>query len=500
MTNRSYWLADTRAPGYPSASADLDVDLAVVGAGVAGLCVAWEAVRAGLSVAVFEAGHVASGTSGNTTAKVTAQHGLIYARLAEHLGVDAAITYGRTQRDALEHLVAMAHAIGTDVQLERRDAWVYVTAPERADELRREADIAQRAGLPAALDTDTGLPFDVHAAVRVKEQAQIHPTRFLDGIAADIVRLGGHIHEQDRVVALDEGAPCRLSLASGVTVRARDVAVCTGFPIFDRVRLYSRLSPRRELVLAAPIHEQDDPGGMFITPEQHIRSVRTAPLGDGHRLLIVTGEAHRTGTGGERKRLERLTAWLTETFGPREIDYHWSAQDNDTPDGVPYIGRLSPHAAHVYVATGFGGWGFTNGVLAGRLILGHITGEPPEWAGLYDPGRIALSDVPSVLRSGVAAAERRTVDRFRAAPPLSEANDLRPGDVAILGDGTDRVAAYRDDEELHLVSAVCTHMGCVVAWNDVEQTWDCPCHGSRFTPDGEVLNGPAVDPLEPRRQ
>lgn len=498
MTNRSYWLTDPRAPGYPPA-ADLDVDLAIAGAGIAGLSLAWEAVRAGLTVAVLEAGRVATGTSGHTTAKVTAQHGLIYARLAERLGTDAAITYGRTQRDALEHLVAMTTAIGADAQLERRDACVYVTASDRVGELHREVDIAQRAGLPAAFVTGTGLPIDVRGAVLVKEQAQIHPTRFLDALAADITRLGGHIHEHARVMTLDEGEPCRLTLESGVTVRARDVAICTSYPVIDRVRLYTRLTPRRELVVAAPIPEHDDPNGMYITPEDHVRSVRTAPLDDGRRLLIVTGEAHRPGTGGEHDREQRLATWLTTTFGPHRITHRWSAQDNDTPDGVPYIGRLSPGSEHTYVATGFGGWGFTNGVLAGRLILAHINGDPPPWANLYDPGRVNLTtDTGTVLRSGATVVEHLAIDRLRGAPPATEATDLRPGDVAILGDGTSRIAAHRDDDgELHTVSATCTHMGCLVAWNDMEKTWDCSCHGSRFTPDGQVLHGPATKPLPP---
>jgi glycine/D-amino acid oxidase-like deaminating enzyme len=504
----SYWMATTGATGGGTAQhaplrEEVRVDVAVIGAGMAGVCAAWEVARTGRSVALLEAGRVVSDVTGHTTAKLTALHGSIYEHIRSSFGAPAAALYARSQQDAIERVFAIAASLGIDCQLERRDAYTYTETARDVPKLQTEAVAAQQAGLPASFVTDTPLPYSVAGAVRVTNQAQFHPRRYLLGLIEDLVRQGGQVFEQTRVTRLHEGEPCRLETEAGPAVLATDVVIATHYPIFDRGLLFSRLVPKRELVVAAMISADRDPAGMYITDAEHTRSVRTAPL-DGadaatQRLLIITGEAFKPGTAGVTERFERLASWTTERFGTAQFAYHWAAQDNTTTDRVPYVGRFHAGTEHVWVATGFGGWGMSTGAMAGALLAARIAGDTPQWTDLYEPRRIhPVVEASSFLKATVDVARHFVGDRLHAAP-AEAIEDIAPGSGQVVRVDGERCAVYRDGSgALHAVSATCTHLGCIVAFNDAEHTWDCPCHGSRFDPDGAVIHGPATAPLEPR--
>jgi Rieske Fe-S protein len=237
---------------------------------------------------------------------------------------------------------------------------------------------------------------------------------------------------------------------------------------------------------------------MYITREDNTRSVRTAPYPDGQRLLIVTGEHFDPGAGGVIERYERLAAWTHQRFGVRDVAYRWAAQDNASSDGLPYVGRLHARAKHTWVATGFGGWGMSNGIMAGRLIASCIAGQDLPWAEIYDPRRLhPLREAGPLLKTSSKVAAHFIGDRLRR-PPVETPDDLAADSAAVLRLGGEKCAVYRDPQgQLHAVSATCTHLGCLVAFNDAEKSWECPCHGSRFDVDGQVLQGPATWPLKP---
>ncbi|MEV7047084.1 FAD-dependent oxidoreductase [Streptomyces anulatus] len=498
--DESYWMDTTEASPYPRLTEDITVDVAVVGGGIAGLSTAWELARTGRRVAVLEADRIASGVTGYTTAKVSALHSLVYDRLRRAHGAQAARLYAGSQLDAVERLAAIVDEVGIACDLERVSAYSYAAGPASRAAVEAEARAAADAGLKVSYVTETELPFPVGGAVRLDGQAQFHPRAYLLALAEDLLGLGGLVFERTRVTGLSEGQPCRLTTEDQRMVTARDVVVATHYPIFDRAMLFARLSPRRELVVAAPVAADRAPKGMYITEDEGKRSVRSAPLDENRRLLIVTGESFTPGTGDPQEGFRRLDSWMHERFPVGATTYRWAAQDNDPSDTVPLIGPLHIGARHTYVATGFGGWGMTGGILAGRLLTSLITESEarPDWAELYDPRRITgvLREGAALLKQQADVAKHFVGDRMRVTH-VDSVDDIVPGTGAVVRVKGRRCAVYRHhDGTLRAVSARCTHLGCLVSFNDAEATWECPCHGSRFGTDGTVLQGPATRPLD----
>ncbi|MFC6885538.1 MULTISPECIES: FAD-dependent oxidoreductase [Actinomadura] len=491
----SFWIESSGTTSYPRLEGDLTADVAVVGGGIAGLCAAWELLRAGRSVVLLEARRIVTGVTGHTTGRVSALHPYLYRPLVKSLGTDGARLYARSQQDAVEHLVRTTTELGIDCALERRPSHLFVEADDEVADLRDEGEAAREAGLEAKFVDRIGLPFETAGALRLEGQIQFHPRRYLLGLAEAFVREGGRIYEQTRVVDLDEDGPCTLTTDGDARVRADDVVLATLFPVFGRPTLDTRLSALRELVVTAPMPPDQDLDGMYITREHGTRSVRTAPYRDG-RLLLVTGESFSPGSGDAAERYARLAGWARDAFGVTEFTHRWSAQDTKTTDQIPFVGRRPGGSDHVYVTTGYARSGMSHAIMSSRLIAGLVAGRSPEWAELYDPRRVHPAREARPLL-GAAASVARHLVADRAV--TGSAADIPPGGGGVVRMGGEPCAVYRgEDGVARAVSAVCPHMRCVVAFNDVDRTWECPCHGSRFALDGTVLDGPARRPLEKR--
>jgi glycine/D-amino acid oxidase-like deaminating enzyme/nitrite reductase/ring-hydroxylating ferredoxin subunit len=500
-THESWWIKSTQATNYPQMDGDINADVAVLGGGIAGLTVAFLLAREGRAVTVVEADRVAAAVSGYTTAKLSVQHNLIFADLADRHGEDAARVYAESQTRALEWVAEAAAAYGIDCELERVRSIVYTESRDDLPSLEQELEAARKAGLAAELVQDSPLPWPIAGAVAIANQAQFHPRRYLLELAAGIVNAGGRILEQTRALDVDVGQPCTVATDRG-TITCTEVVVATHYPFLDRGLLFAQLAPYRDVVVAAPITPSQDPGVIAISTGSEsggTHSVRTAPYRDGGRLLVVTGGQYKTGdTEDVQARYDELAEWTRERFKVNAVTHMWSTQDTSSVDRLPYIGQLPNAGEHVWVATGFSAWGMTNGTLAGLILSDQLQGRRNSFAELYDPGRIGVrASVGKAVKENIDVARHLVAGMFR--DDITAAENLEPGQAGIYRDGLGRTAAFRDEQgALHIVSARCTHLGCTVAWNDAERSWDCPCHGSRFALDGTVLHGPAVEPLERR--
>ena len=493
----SLWLdTSERAAEYPPLDGELRVDVAVVGAGITGMTAALLLARAGRSVAVIDQHVVAGGTTGHSTAKVTSQHGLTYATLRLMHGSAAARGYAQAMEAAKERIAEFVEE-GIVCGFRRRPAYVYATAGWQRRLVEREVDAAVEAGLPASFVERTPLPYDVHGAVRFDDQAEFDPRAYVLGQTRLLTQAGGSVFEHTRAVQVHEGVPCRVETERG-TVLADDVVVATLMPFLDRGGFFARAYANRSYVVTARI-AGPPPEGMFISAGSPTRSLRTHPVA-GDELLLVGGEGHHVGSSqAQPERYETLIEFVRRHWDVQSIEHRWSAQDFSPDDQIPYVGRLHLRSHHVYVATGLKKWGITAGTAGAELIADAILGRENPSAGLFSATRIRP------LQGGLRFALENTrvgvhflLDRLKHRGDRA-IDELQPGEGAIVSADGQKVAGFRDDDRaLHAVSTRCTHLGCQVAWNAAERTWDCPCHGSRFDVDGAVLNGPAVEAL-PRR-
>ena len=495
--NVSYWVATTPETGFPSyPGGDLKVEVAVLGGGITGLTTALLLQQAGASVAVVEAGRVAGGVTGFTTAKVTSLHGLTYAKLTSTFGAEGARVYAEANQAGLELIAGLVEELRIDCDFERLPAFTYTEDPQRVSAIEEEVEAAQQAGLPASFSSEIGLPFPVQGAVRVEGQAQFHPRRFCLGLADAIEAGGGRVFEQTRALDLRPGFPSTVKTEHG-PLRAEHVVVATHLPFFDPAGLFAKTSPSRSYAAVATLAEPAPPG-MYLSADAATRSVR--PLVVGSRQAVLAGEEHKTGHGPDtHAHYQALEAWARDRFPVRSVDYRWSAQDYLPADNVPYIGRLLPGYGRLHVATGFKKWGMTHSAVAAMLLRDHITGRPNPWSGLFRATRLhPLASARAVAVHNLDVGLRFAGDRLLTARP-PPAPELAPGEAGLRELEGEKVAAYRDEHgRLQAVSGRCTHLGCLVAWNAAERTWDCPCHGSRYTYDGKVIQGPAVDDLAPK--
>ncbi|MEY9929066.1 glycine/D-amino acid oxidase-like deaminating enzyme/nitrite reductase/ring-hydroxylating ferredoxin subunit [Catenulispora sp. GP43] len=504
MTEKAYWTTNGGTTGYPSLEGRGRAAVAVIGGGAAGLWTAWELARTGRRVALLEAGRVAEAAKGAGAGRASVVQTPAHSRIARVAGAEAARSYAEAQAQAVEHIAEVAGLLDVECDLERSTAYLYAADEHGLPALHEELAAAHGAGVPAVYGTGVGtgarLPFAVAGALYVDEQIQFHPCRLLAGIARDLVRRGSAVYEHSRVVTVDVGEPCVVMTESGASVAAEHVVVATGYPITATDGARRALRPRRELLVAGAVPAERAPRGMYAAVGESGVSVRSAPLDDGRRLVVVAGERYEPGSGGVEERYARLAAWAAANVGLSDVRYRWSAQDYQTDDRLPLIGRASavPGRQCQWVATGSAGWDATAAVLAGRLITAGIRGtRPAPWTAAFALERVDKEPCSAQDWSGPA----RSVVRHRIEPDERDALDaIRPGDGAVVDVGGEHCAAFRDDSGLlHLVSALCPHRGCTVGFNDAEKTWECPCHGSRFGTDGALLQGPAAEPLAPAR-
>jgi glycine/D-amino acid oxidase-like deaminating enzyme/nitrite reductase/ring-hydroxylating ferredoxin subunit len=488
----SLWLATAPPARHGPLERDVHVDVAVIGGGIAGVTTAVLLKRAGARVAIVEADAVGSGATGCTTAKVSALQSTILSTIRSRHGDDAAATYADASVAAVEKVSELAAAEGVECDIERRPAYTYAADESELDSVVAELEAARRAGLAVERVDGPDLPFATAGAVRLDLQLQFHPVRYVRGLAASVEGDGSYVFEDTRARGVDAGAPCRVRTARG-TITADQVVVATHYPILDRGLYFARLKAERSYCVAARVRGPL-PKGMSINAGSPTRSVRS--YGE---VLIVGGEGHPAGaTDATPERFRRLEAFARQHWDVEAITHRWSAQDPVPYDHLPTIGRYRPRSSRLWVTSGFMKWGLTSATFAAMVLADLVNGRENAWAATFDPNRVSLRSAHELAQLGAKFSIDFVADRVTPAQAGS-ARDVPSGEARVVRDGLGKVGVYRDEAGgVHAVSLRCTHLGCLLRFNSAERSWDCPCHGSRFDVDGEVLEGPAVDPLERR--
>jgi glycine/D-amino acid oxidase-like deaminating enzyme/nitrite reductase/ring-hydroxylating ferredoxin subunit len=529
VARTSLWW-DRRPAGHPHHLAtggvphpgDEPADVVVVGAGLTGLVTALLLTRAGSRVTVLEARTVGAGTTGRSTAKVTLLQGDRLAALAERHEDRVVAAYAEAGAEGMSWL--LRYLDDHEVPYQRREALTYATTAGGRDRVEAELEAARRAGVPVGWRRRTDLPIPVTGAVGLADQAQVDPLDVLGALAADVVGRGGRIVEGVRVLGTRHGATPRGPVVLRTTagdVTADAVVLATGTPVLDRGGTFARLHPQRSYALTFRVPEPP-PASMSISVDAEPRSLRSTPALPGPELvrspdlpgdqatpvaspvpdlLLVGGAGHPVGRRvptGDSVRL--LVDWTEGHFPGAVLTHAWSAQDYTSTDGLPLVGRLLPTDPRLLVATGYAKWGMTTAVAAALVLAADLLGHhAPRWAEAWRPlGRQELAGLGDAARLNAAVARSLLTGWAAPRPAAGVRGDPPEGQGGVERAGVVPVAVCTVGGVTRRVSGVCTHLGGVVAWNEVERSWDCPLHGSRFSPDGTVLEGPATRPLAPR--
>lgn len=490
----SYWIDSTPDTFYPSVSHHVLVDVAIVGAGIVGVTAATMLKKAGKTVALIDANQIAGGVSGHTTAKVTSLHQLIYAELIQQFGEEKARIYAKSNQAALEYIAQTVSAENIDCDFSRESAYTFAENDENLELIKKEVEAALKLGLPVSFVRKTSLPFAIAGAIKLDNQAQFHPRKYLQHLVKNIPGEGSHVFERTRVVNVEEENPCRV-ITDNFTIQAQKVLITTNIPILDAGLYFAKTYPKRSYIIGAAINPEIAPQGMFIGSGEKYYSIRTTPYLNG-LLLLIGGGGHKVGTVTNTEEIyQDLENYGRSRFGIDSFEYRWSSQDYVSFDKLPYIGRLTPLSQHVFVATGFSLWGMTKGTMAAMLLKDLVLEIDNPWCQLYDATRATPFITPEGLKQNLDVGTHWIGDRIKGFGESLKDVPNNQGQVVQV-DGQ-KVAAYRDENgTVHAVSAICSHLGCVVAWNNAEKSWDCPCHGARFNCEGKVLHGPAVNDLD----
>lgn len=494
--SRSPWMGFP-LPEFPPLSGDIQVDVCVVGAGIAGLSTAYMLGRKGRRVLVIDKGPIGGGMTSRTTAHLMGWIDDHYTEIERLHGEEGARLAARSHHAAIDAIEAIVSHEHIDCDFARVDAFLFLPPGEAPDALLEEYSAALRAGVENLEWVDRAPidGFDTGRCLRFARQGQFHPMKYLSGLAHAIVRDGGAIHSGEHVESVEDGDHPVVRTASGHRITCNAVVVATNSPINDLVALHTKQAPYLTYVVAMRVPRGSVHDALYWDTRDDYHYVRLDKPGG--EILIVGGEDHKTGQADDsERRWSNLELWARERFPmAREVLHRWVGQVMETVDGLAFIGR-NPGNRNVYVATGDSGQGMTHGTIAGIVLADLLHSVEVPWAKLYSPSRKPFKAAGEYARENANVAWQYT-DWVKGGE-VDSAEHVREGTGAVVRRGIHKIAVYRDTHgEVHEMSAACTHLGCQVHWNPGDNTWDCKCHGSRFDALGHVFQGPATANLKP---
>jgi glycine/D-amino acid oxidase-like deaminating enzyme/nitrite reductase/ring-hydroxylating ferredoxin subunit len=502
--NISFWIDSVKPLEFGTISQNVSTDVLVIGAGIAGLTTAYSLLKAGKQVVVVEDGFVGSGETGRTTAHLTCALDDRYYEIEKAFGKDGSRNAAESHQAAINRIEEIVNEEKIDCFFERVDGYLFLHPSDKLENLQKEFEATKNAGLNTEwLDNIPGITSANGPCIRFPNQGQFHIMRYLHGLANAVIRMGGNIFTKTHATSIKKtGAVC-----NGYVVSANNIVVATNTPVNDLVTMHTKQFPYRTYVIGAKIlkgklqhslwWDTGDLDSKWISDPYHY--IRLVNFNDEYDLLISGGEDHKTGQADdenipEQERYTRLIEWTMIHFPMiEEIIYHWSGQVLEPVDYMAFIGK-NPGDDNIFIITGDSGNGMTHGTIGGILITDLIMGVDNPWTDLYSPKRIPIK-TPGTYLSEVLNMAAQYGDYLKKGD-IKGLEELKAGEGAILSHGLKKIAVYRDGNGIvNSFSAVCPHLGCIIQWNAEEKSFDCPCHGSRFTKEGVVINGPATKGL-----
>jgi glycine/D-amino acid oxidase-like deaminating enzyme/nitrite reductase/ring-hydroxylating ferredoxin subunit len=493
----SVWMATASTPSQQRLKENIRTDVCIIGAGIAGLTTAYLLSKEGRSVVVLDDGAIGGGMTGRTTAHLTNAFDDRYSEMEKLHGADGSRLIAESHSAAIDKVEKLVRDEQIDCGFERLDGFLFVPPNESTDILDDELKASQRAGLVdvelvkrAPIET-----FDTGPALRFPRQAQFHPLEYLTGLTRAFTRAGGRIFTETHATKITGGADARVETSLGPAVSCDVIVVATNTPVNDRVAIHTKQAAYVTYVIGVRIPKGSVTQALYWDtpdPYHYVRVLQADKKNPTHDILIVGGEDHKTGQENDgAERFAKLEQWTRERFPQMgEVEFRWSGQVMEPVDGIAFIGPNPLDEDNVFIATGDSGQGMTHGTIAGMLLTDLIQDRKNPWTDLYNPSRIKLRSLGEYASENLNVAGQFT--DYLTAGEIDAVEELKPGEGAIMRDGLSKLAVYCDDGgTVHKLSAVCPHLGCIVAWNSTEKTWDCPCHGSKFDAGGRVYQGPA---------
>jgi glycine/D-amino acid oxidase-like deaminating enzyme/nitrite reductase/ring-hydroxylating ferredoxin subunit len=493
---------ESRVPPSHPVDRSFETDVCVIGAGIAGLSTAYLLACEGKSVVVLDDGPIGGGMTERTTAHLSNVIDDGYVTIERLHGERGARLAFESHTAAIDRIEAIITTENLACDFERVDGFLFQAPEQPVEQLEEERVAALRAGLVGVerIERPPAPALEPGPCLRFPRQAQFHPVKYMIGLMRAIERRGGRIFTDTHVETVQGGEHAVIEIRQGHVVMAKSVVVATNTPINDMVVVHTKQAPYTTYVIGAGVPKDSVPTALYwdqADPYHYVRIQKDAAA-NGRDVLIVGGEDHKTGQADDGKeRHLRLERWARKRFPMMEqIEYRWSGQVMEPTDGLALIGRNPGDASNVYIATGDSGMGMTHGTIAGMLLTDLIVGRDNPWAALYDPSRKALKSIGTFVQENLNVAAQYT--EWLSSGNIESESKIPKDSGAVLRNGMHKVAVYRDEKgTLHRRSAVCPHLKCIVAWDSVEHTWNCPCHGSRFDAYGKVINGPANTDLSP---
>lgn len=508
-SNISFWIDSVLPVEYSELRENIKCDVVIVGGGISGLSVAYNLSKSGKKVVLVEDGFIGSGETGRTTAHLASALDDRYYELERIFGKEGSSLAAESHSAAISFIEETVRNEQIDCDFIRLSGYLYLHPSDKAENLDKEYEAAKNAGLDVELlDSVPGMKNSPGRCIRFANQGQFHPMKYLKGLAEAVIKFGGRIYTNTHAEEISDDG---IVTAKGFRVEAGDaVVIASNSPVNNRYLMHQKQYPYRTYVVAAKVKKNSVKPGLWWDTGNHKDNKELPPyyytrvqsLDEHHDLLICGGEDHHTGIledddTPQEQRYSNLEVFLRDHFNIEEVIYKWSGQVLEPMDGLAYIGKNPVDDDDVYIVTGDSGNGMTHGTIAGILISDLINNKKNPWEKIYSPSRFKLFSSGKTFFKELFGQLGSYVKNYPKDAASVSLSRLETGDGKIVEMDGKKYGAYRDDaDDLHLVSANCTHVGCIIAWNKDEKSWDCPCHGSRFTHDGKVINGPANEDLK----